>query len=163
MFEYWNGFNFAPEDLEVIVKLVVAAVIGSVVGLERVLAGKDPGLRTFMLVSTGSCLFSIVSLGLGPAQGADPARIAAQIVPGIGFLGAGAIFRSKDRIAGLTTAALMWLTASIGMAVGFGHLGISISALLITMTFMFILECVHRLLRKMKPSAYKSRHDFDPS
>ena len=114
-----------------------------------------------MLVCLGSCLFSIVSQSLGPDQGADPARIAAQIVPGIGFLGAGAIFRAKDRIAGLTTAALMWLTASIGMSIGFGNIGIGITALLITMIFMYALELTHKLIKKIKPEAYRNRPDLN--
>jgi putative Mg2+ transporter-C (MgtC) family protein len=110
------------------VRLLVAAALGGVIGLERELDEKAAGLRTHMLVSVGSALFTMVGaygfhdfLASGAAVvRADPGRIAAQIVTGIGFLGAGVIFRQGFTVRGLTTAASLWLVAAIGMAAGAG-------------------------------------------
>lgn len=132
--------------------LIVAAFLGSLLGFEREVARKDPSLRTFMLISVGSCLFSLLSIhSTKGIQGADPSRIAAQIVVGIGFLGAGTIFRSSDRVVGLTTAALMWVTAAIGACVGFGHSALAICASLICLVFMTLLALFHRLFRHFFP------------
>ncbi|HEY7692193.1 MAG TPA: MgtC/SapB family protein [Gaiellaceae bacterium] len=109
--------------LEALVRIVVAAGLGGVVGLERELDEKAAGLRTHMLVAVGSALFTIVgAYGFSdfPAVRVDPTRVAAQVVTGIGFLGAGLIFRQGFTIRGLTTAASLWLVAAIGMAAGAG-------------------------------------------
>ena len=114
---------------EVLLRLVLAGVFGGVLGLERELREREAGLRTHLLVSLGSALFTIVSaygfrefLNSGESVvRADPTRIAAQIVTGIGFLGAGAIIRQGLSIRGLTTAATLWVVAAIGMAVGAGY------------------------------------------
>jgi putative Mg2+ transporter-C (MgtC) family protein len=92
-----------------------------VLGAEREFRGHPAGLRTMALISTGACMFT--ALGLLPEFGGrvDPTRIAAQIVTGVGFLGAGSILRQGEEVRGLTTAASIWVTASIGMAVGFGY------------------------------------------
>jgi putative Mg2+ transporter-C (MgtC) family protein len=111
------------------VRLAIAAALGGAIGLERELDEKSAGLRTHLLVSVGSALFTIVSaygfrefLTSGQAiVRADPARIAAQIVTGIGFLGAGVIFRQGFTVRGLTTAATLWLVAAVGMAAGAGY------------------------------------------
>ena len=134
--------------------LIIAAFLGSLLGLERELARKDPSLRTFMLIALGSCAFSIISihtaLDLGSLR-SDPGRIAAQIVVGIGFLGAGSIFRSRDRIMGLTTAALMWVTAAIGMAVGFDRFDVAFKTTIVALSFMILLNLLHQLLRYLFP------------
>jgi len=109
--------------LEALARIVVAAGLGGVVGLERELAERDAGLRTHMLVGVGSALFTLVgAYGFSdfPARSVDPTRIAAQVVTGIGFLGAGIIFRQGFTVRGLTTAASLWLVAAIGMAAGAG-------------------------------------------
>ncbi len=127
--------------------LLLAAGLGTLVGLERELSGKDPGLRTFALIALGSCAFSLISrqpfidTGIG-----DPTRVAAQIVSGIGFLGAGAIFRGSRRVSGLTTAALMWVTAGIGMAVGFDCQDIAISTTVIALVITLALRLVRFLI-----------------
>jgi putative Mg2+ transporter-C (MgtC) family protein len=129
-------------------QLIIASLLGTSIGLEREFQRKDPSLRTFMLICLGSCLFGIVSVDVArAAAGADPGRVAAQIVVGIGFLGAGTIFRSRERITGLTTAALMWVTAAIGTAVGLGYIGLSVSATGIALVFMWVLGRIHRVLR----------------
>ena len=103
-------------------KIATAALLGAIVGLERVWGGHPAGLRTNMLIAISSCLFTVLSIEGFPLQGAaqDTARVAAQIVTGVGFLGAGAVLQSKGNVRGLTTAASIWLVAAIGMAVGTG-------------------------------------------
>ncbi len=112
---------------ETLLRLVVAAALAGVIGLERELDTKSAGLRTHMLVGAGSALFTLVGaygfselFGHGKLVSFDPSRVAAQIVTGIGFLGAGVIFRSGFSVRGLTTAASLWLVAAIGMASGAG-------------------------------------------
>ena len=102
------------------VRLLLAAVLGAAVGLEREIHGHPAGMRTHLLVSLGAAGFTVLSIAAFPAAGADPARVAAQIVTGIGFLGAGAILKQGVTITGLTTAASLWVVAAIGMAAGAG-------------------------------------------
>jgi putative Mg2+ transporter-C (MgtC) family protein len=138
--------------------LIVAAFLGSLLGLERELARKDPSLRTFMLISLGSCTFAILSIHCGTNMGLlnnDPGRIAANIVVGIGFLGAGSIFRSRDRIMGLTTAALMWLTAGIGMSVGFDRFDVAFKATVVALSFMILLNLIHQVIHMV----YRGKED----
>jgi putative Mg2+ transporter-C (MgtC) family protein len=108
---------------EVLLRLFVAAVLGGAIGLERELRERQAGLRTHLVVSVGAALFTLVSAyGFSGFDGkVDPTRIAAQIVTGIGFLGAGAIIRQGLSVRGLTTAASLWLVAAIGMAAGAGY------------------------------------------
>jgi len=108
---------------EVLLRIFVAAALGGAIGLERELRERQAGLRTHLVVSVGAALFTLVSAygfsGFGSRV--DPTRIAAQIVTGIGFLGAGAIIRQGLSVRGLTTAASLWLVAAIGMAAGAGE------------------------------------------
>ena len=112
---------------EVLLRIAVAGGLGAAVGLERQLRERTAGLRTHLLVAVGSCVFTLVSayawhdFTFGHGVGLDPTRIAAQIVTGIGFLGAGAIIRQGVSIRGLTTAATLWVVAGIGMASGAGY------------------------------------------
>jgi putative Mg2+ transporter-C (MgtC) family protein len=101
-------------------RLLAAAILGAAVGLERELHSHPAGMRTHLLVSLGSAGFTVLSIAAFPSAGADPARVAAQIVTGIGFLGAGAILKEGVTIHGLTTAASLWVVAAIGMAAGAG-------------------------------------------
>jgi putative Mg2+ transporter-C (MgtC) family protein len=101
-------------------RLLIAAVLGALVGLEREIHDHPAGMRTHLLVSLGSGGFTVLSIAAFPAPGADPGRIAAQIVSGIGFLGAGAILKEGATIRGLTTAASLWAVAAVGMAAGAG-------------------------------------------
>jgi len=108
--------------------VVIALALGLILGAEREFRGHPAGLRTMALICTGSCLFT--GLGLLPEFGTrvDPTRIAAQIVTGVGFLGAGSILRQGEEVRGLTTAASIWVTASIGMSVGFGYYAVAVFA-----------------------------------
>lgn len=104
-------------------QLFLAAVLGGLIGLEREWRGRDAGLRTNALVAMGSCLFTILSIygfPLGGSASQDSARVAAQIVTGVGFLGAGALIQRRRHTKGMTTAATIWLVAAMGMAVGVG-------------------------------------------
>jgi putative Mg2+ transporter-C (MgtC) family protein len=111
---------------QIFVRMVLAVVLGTVVGYEREHEGKPAGMRTHGMVALGAALFTVVSIyGFGSAG--DPARVAAQIVTGVGFLGAGAILHQRGSVRGLTTAASLWVTAAIGTAVGAGMHAISIA------------------------------------
>lgn len=111
-----TALDFHPQML---LRLVIAVVLGALIGYERERKGKPAGVRTHGMVSLGAALFTVVSLYGFPAPG-DPARVAAQVVTGIGFLGAGAILHQRGSVQGLTTAASLWVTAAIGVAVGTG-------------------------------------------
>jgi putative Mg2+ transporter-C (MgtC) family protein len=103
-----------------IVRLVIAAILGGFIGLERELRHKPAGLRTNMFICFGAAMFTVLSDQLAGAHGGDHTRVAAQIIPGIGFIGAGAILHERGSVTGLTTAATIFVTASVGMAVGGG-------------------------------------------
>ncbi|HJH27822.1 MAG TPA: magnesium transporter MgtC [Methanophagales archaeon] len=106
-----------PVDIEIIARLLLAVVLGILVGTEREVVHKPAGLRTHALVSLGACLFTVVSIDYFDV---DPARIAAGIVTGIGFIGAGSIIAEKGHVHGVTTAASLWCVGAIGLAVGVG-------------------------------------------
>jgi putative Mg2+ transporter-C (MgtC) family protein len=128
-------------DFYTLLSLIIAIALGGIVGIERELNHKSAGLRTHMLVCLGSCLFTIISINFS----LDPARIAAGIVAGIGFIGAGAIWAEKDRVQGITTAASLWATAAIGLTVGIGdYLLAGFVALLV-----FFVLIIRRPLSKM--------------
>lgn len=108
--------------LDLLERLLMAAVLGGAIGWEREHAHKPAGLRTNILICMGAALLTDLSVTAGAGvPGADPARIAAQIVSGMGFLGAGTILQARGSVTGLTTAATLWVVAAIGMAVGFGR------------------------------------------
>jgi putative Mg2+ transporter-C (MgtC) family protein len=109
-----------PSDIELLGRLLLATVLGGAVGAERELADQPAGLRTHILLTVGACLFTIIS-AYGFGGPADPSRLAAQIVTGVGFLGGGAIVRHGLTVRGVTTAASIWATTSIGVAVGAGR------------------------------------------
>lgn len=118
-------------QLDFAARLIVAAALGGLIGAEREIHGHPAGIRTHMLVALGSALFTVLSIhgfGQGAGSGIDPTRIAAQIVTGIGFLGAGAILKDGVVIRGLTTAASLWATAAVGLATGAGEYVIAVVA-----------------------------------
>jgi putative Mg2+ transporter-C (MgtC) family protein len=147
-------------NTNIFIDLLTAALLGALIGFERELAGKDPSLRTFSLICLGSCMFSIISAHT--SQGinvADPTRIAAQVVSGIGFLGAGAIFRSHNGVTGLTTAALMWVTAAIGMCVGFGRQDVAITGTFIALGIIMFFRFIHIILKKLRIENVKNKNE----
>lgn len=103
-----------------ILKILLAIALGGVIGLEREFRDKAAGFRTIIFICVGATLFTILSLRIAALSGTDPARIAANIVTGVGFLGAGVLIRNEGRIIGLTTASIVWLTSAVGMAIGSG-------------------------------------------
>ena len=125
------------------IRLVVAMILGGIVGLEREYRAKDAGFRTHFLVAIGSALFTLISM-YGFADGVkDTSRVAAQVVSGIGFLGAGIIVFQRNVIRGLTTAAGLWVTAAIGMACGGGQFYM---AVLVTLLILIGLEVLNRFI-----------------
>ena len=126
-------------------KILLAAGIGAVIGLERDSRSKSAGFRTMILICVGSCLFTILSRSIG---GHSDDRIAAQIVTGIGFLGGGVIFKEGISISGLTTAALIWVTAAIGMAIGYENFVATALVSGIVCLVLFILEPIQQLFNK---------------
>jgi putative Mg2+ transporter-C (MgtC) family protein len=145
---------------EALLRLALAAALGGVVGIERELREREAGLRTHLLVALGSALFTIVSaygfhafLSSGAnVVRADPTRIAAQIVTGIGFLGAGAIIRQGLSVRGLTTAATLWVVAAIGLAVGAGYYsGALITTGLVVLALWPLRVVAYRFVRGFRP------------
>ena len=106
-------------ELELILRLIISFVLSMIIGFEREISLKPAGLRTHILVSVASTLFTILSFHAFP--GSDPSRLAASILVGIGFIGAGTIIKTKEKIIGLTTATTLWIVTSIGIAVGAGY------------------------------------------
>ena len=125
-----------PIFLENLIKISMAVLVGGVIGAEREYQDKAAGFRTIILITLGSTLFTIFSLSMDP--GFTQTRIAANIVTGIGFLGAGAIMREGGRIAGLTTAATIWLSAAMGMGIGAGSLYFVLAATFVTILVLLV-------------------------
>ncbi|MFH2108745.1 MAG: MgtC/SapB family protein [Chrysiogenia bacterium] len=131
-------------EIDFILKILLAAMLGGIIGLERELSHKEAGLRTNILIAIGSTLITILSFKIAAlSKTADPARLTAQIVSGIGFLGAGAIIQARFAVHGLTTAATIWTVAAIGIAVGSGFY---LVALLVTV-FVVIVLTVFKFLQ----------------
>ena len=133
--------TITPED---ILKILLAVLAGGLIGLEREFRDKAAGFRTLIFICTGACLFTILSYRLAPDT--DPNRIAANIVTGVGFLGAGVILRDGGKVIGLTTAATIWLTAAVGMGLGGGEYVTSGVMVLVAMIVLWLLPAVeHRI------------------
>ncbi|HEX6747689.1 MAG TPA: MgtC/SapB family protein [Longimicrobium sp.] len=136
-------------------RLLLAAVLGGLIGLERELKAKPAGLRTTILICVGATLFTELSLDLamlatsgGEALRADPARLAAQIIPGIGFIGAGAILHGRNKVSGLTTAATLWVVTAIGIGVGAGAYVEAIGATVMVLGTLLALGRLERVVRR---------------
>ncbi|MCX5784040.1 MAG: MgtC/SapB family protein [Elusimicrobia bacterium] len=134
--------------MENIIRVLLSVALGGIIGLEREFHDKPAGFRTNILICLGATLFTIISQAVGLAYGQDPGRISAQIVTGVGFLGAGAILRDGMRITGLTTAATIWLVAAVGMAVGYGYYELSLWSALATIGVQMIFGRLERMAFK---------------
>jgi len=130
---------------QIVLRLLLAAGVGALLGAEREMRRKPAGFRTNILIAIGSCVFTIVGLSFGAG---DPARVTAQIVTGIGFLGAGAILHSGDTVHGMTTAAMIWVNAALGAAAGLGHFRLVMIAGALTLAVLLILQPVERSLER---------------
>jgi putative Mg2+ transporter-C (MgtC) family protein len=146
-------------DGNIVLRLAIAAMLGAAVGFERELRDREAGMRTHLLVALGSCLFTLVSAygfheflaNGGNVVRADPSRIAAQIVTGIGFLGAGAIIREGLSVRGLTTAGSLWVVAAAGMACGAGFYLAAVVATALTLIALGPLRIIaHRLVERFR-------------
>ena len=127
-------------DWVLIFRLVAAGLLGGIIGLEREFRAKEAGVRTHFIVALGSALFMIISEFAFEGKQHDAARVAAQVVSGIGFIGAGVIIFQRNAVRGITTAAGLWVAAAIGMACGDGMYAVAVSATLLT---LFCLEIMH--------------------
>lgn len=146
-------------EMEVILRLLLSAVLGGFIGLEREIHGRPAGFRTHLLVSLGACVFTVTSIYFyaiyrGTAV-VDPSRVAAQVVTGIGFLGAGAIIREKASIRGLTTAACLWVASAVGVACGLGLYSVSAVVTLVAIGSLLLLKKVEGGLRRDTYNAVK--------
>jgi len=144
---------------EIVLRLVLAAVLGGIVGLEREIHGRPAGIRTYLILSVGAALIMVISeyytvlYGLPPKWVSnDQGRIAAQVVTGIGFLGAGVILRAKDHVRGLTTAACIWTVSAVGLAIGAGFY---LFGVLVTLLILIALVVLKQIEKKLKKDWYK--------
>jgi putative Mg2+ transporter-C (MgtC) family protein len=137
--ELFSGWPDAQQTARLVIRLTFAALLGALIGIEREHAGKSAGIKTHMLVALATALFVIASLEAGMAQ-AEVSRVIQGLAAGIGFIGAGAILKRADEgeITGLTTAATVWMTAAIGIAVGLGRWGSALVSVILTLLILFV-------------------------
>jgi putative Mg2+ transporter-C (MgtC) family protein len=147
-----NLFVFSEVDYITVARVLLAFLLGGVVGFEREQMKRPAGLRTHMLVCAGAACFTVASIygfdELGTVR--DPARLAAQIITGIGFLGAGAIFRTGSTVQGLTTASSIWITAAIGIVAGLGLLTLAVFTTFLTWFALFVLKGIEIKRRRVR-------------
>ena len=152
-------------DYITIGRVFLAFVLGGLVGFERERTQRPAGLRTHMLVAAGAACFTVASIygfqGLG--VNSDPARLAAQIITGIGFLGAGAIFRTGDTVKGITTASSIWITASIGILIGAGMVYLAIFTTVMTWFVLFVVKSIEMRLEHRRQDVRSGGQDIDTS
>ena len=151
-------------QLDLALRLTVGLVLGAIVGFERELQSQPAGFRTHSVVALGAALFTVVSAYAFSGPGADPTRIAAQIVSGIGFIGAGTILQSRGQIRGLTTAASLWSVAGIGMAAGAGLYGVAVAGTVLMLIILAILDRVEAFARRrmgLGPDRRRGATDLD--
>ena len=155
-------------NIDAFIRLIVSMILSGLIGMEREYHHTPAGLRTNVMVGLGACLVTIASvraIELVPGANVDPTRIAAQVITGIGFIGAGAILRpthAKGGVVGLTTAATLWVVSGLGIAVGFGFYAEAIATtLLVFFTFMFLSKIVSKMREYTKVNPPKYEHDED--
>jgi putative Mg2+ transporter-C (MgtC) family protein len=131
---YISGIDIHT-DLEIVARIFIAFLLGALIGWERERHGVSAGIRTYGAICLGACAFGVVSLSI---LGADPSRVAAQVATGVGFLGGGVIFRQDKYINGLTTAATLWATAGVGLAVACGMYLVSVIASILIFVLLYL-------------------------
>ena len=160
--EFWNNIiNTTPGIVEICLRLACAMLVGLVIGTEREYTHRPAGMRTHILVALGACVVSITGEFLfhhyTPLGGnADPARLSAQVITGVGFLGTGTILREGATVKGLTTAASVWAVACLGIAAGFGYYALAIAGMIFIFVALTIFETIQSKL--MKPA--KNQDDY---
>jgi putative Mg2+ transporter-C (MgtC) family protein len=143
-------FEVIPEEL---IQIVLSVAIGAIIGAEREYRNKSAGFRTVMLITLGSTIFTILSRKIAPD---NPDRIAANILTGLGFLGAGTLFREDNKMTGLTTAASIWATAALGMAIGSGHYVLAMGGAVLVIIILFVLTYIEPYIdRRNRVRKYK--------
>jgi putative Mg2+ transporter-C (MgtC) family protein len=152
-------------EIDALIRILVATILGAMLGLEREMTAKPAGLRTHMLVAEGSALFMVGAILLaeqmdtGPFAVIDPTRVGSTIVTGVGFLGAGMILRSGDRVQGLTTAAGIWVAAAIGMLVGSGFFLVAIFGTIVSLLTLVGLRIIEKRLLRPRTAALLSEDE----
>jgi len=168
--EWLDPFMIDYSELAIAFRLVLATTLGGLIGIEREIHGRPAGFRTHLLVTIGACLMMIVSeifyfkyemLDSQSIVRLDPGRVAAQIVTGIGFLGAGAIIKEGANVRGLTTAACLWVSAGIGMAVGAGFYFPALVVTVISLFSLLLLKRVERMFRRDRYRTLIIHSDYD--
>ncbi|MCK5592351.1 MAG: MgtC/SapB family protein [Candidatus Pacebacteria bacterium] len=153
---------FIITNSDIIIRLVLAMLLGCLVGSERLFAGKTAGMRTYALVSLGATVYVVVSLLVTNkymyVTDFDPLRMASQIIVGVGFLGAGLIVFKDSKLNGLTTAAGLWLSAAVGVAVGYGLFELAILASFLTLFIFVVLGFLKKKLQKMPSLHFPDEH-----
>ena len=154
-----NGDSGAGLRLDLLARLALAVVLGGAIGWEREASSKPAGLRTNILICVGAALFTDLSIDFGGlvVEGAvrDPSRIAAQIITGIGFLGAGTIIQARGTVTGLTTAATLWVVAGIGMSVGSGSYVEAVAATLLVLLVLVLLAPMENAIARRRPAHFR--------
>ncbi len=149
-------------DYEILLRFFLAALWGGIVGAEREYRSKSAGFRTMIMISIGSCFFTMMSVHIGAPN--SPDRIASNIVTGIGFLGAGVIFRGDNRINGITTAATIWAVAAVGMGIGSGNYYAAAYASILILLVLALLPYIEHLIDKLNQSkVYTVKCTFSPT
>lgn len=147
----------------VAVRLILAAILGAVIGIEREIKNRAAGFRTHIIVSVGACLIMLIGIDaigdISSDNARDAARLAGQVVSGIGFLGAGTILQKKNGVSGLTTAATLWLSGAIGLAVGIGYYEGAIIATVICLVTLISLNKISDLINKKTIKSYSMIFD----
>ena len=145
--------------IENVIKIGFAVLIGGIIGAEREFRDKAAGFRTIILITVGSTLFTIFSASMDP--GFTRTRVAANIVTGIGFLGAGAIVREHGRIGGLTTAATIWLAAALGTAAGLAEYALAVAAAVISLFVLGVLGPAEKFFERRQAENRRERDQYD--
>jgi putative Mg2+ transporter-C (MgtC) family protein len=139
------------QPLELVGRLLLAACLGGLIGLEREARQKAAGLRTNTLIALGSALFTLLSFATAWGTPTDPSRVAAGIVTGVGFLGGGVILRTRGHVQGMTTAATIWVNSAIGMAAAVGSYRLAVATTVITLAVLRVLGIVERRIERRNP------------
>ncbi len=146
-------------DYEILGRFLLAALWGGLVGAEREYRSKSAGFRTMIMISIGACFFTMMSVFIGGSS--NPDRIASNIVTGIGFLGAGVIFKGDNRVNGITTAAAIWAVAAVGMGIGIGHYFASACASVLILIVLAVLPYLEKIIELLNQSKiYAIEYDF---
>lgn len=136
-------------NLDILIRLAIALGLGLLIGVERTLAGKNAGMRTYALASMGSAMFAMIALMIGSGSSYyNPAIMTAAIISGIGFIGAGLVFHNEKKVSGLTSAAGLWVSAGVGMACGFNLFTLAVIASGLTLVIFTVLWFVEKIVKK---------------